>query len=396
VVDDSKLQRKILCSSLARRGYEVLQADGGKAALDILRTQHIDIVISDWMMPGMSGLELCNICRTEDLGRYIYFILLTSKGDKTEVARGLQAGADDFLTKPVGSHELMARISAGSRILDMQRQLTEKNRMIGETLAELQQLYDSLDSDLMQAKELQQSLLPERYKKFGESELSLMVRSCNHVGGDHVGFFQCSAQHLGLYAIDVSGHGVSSALMTARLAGYLSNSALDQNIAVEKTPEGYQPVRPSKAIERLNKLVLNEMETEHYFTLLLADINLETGQVCIGQAGHPRPVVQHADGSAVHVGDGGFPVGLIENPMVCEFQTQLTAGDRILIMSDGVSECENEGGQMMEEQGVTETLSRLKGVRGAPLLEAIMWELSEHAGKSDFGDDVSIISFEYQ
>jgi len=66
VVDDSKLQRKILCSSLARRGYEVLQADGGKAALDILRTQHIDIVISDWMMPGMSGLELCNICRTED------------------------------------------------------------------------------------------------------------------------------------------------------------------------------------------------------------------------------------------------------------------------------------------------------------------------------------------
>ena len=250
VVDDSRLQRKILSSSLTRWGYDVIEADSGEAAMKICLSQRPDLILSDWVMPGMSGIEFCKLFRSLSTESYGYFILLTSKSEKDEVAEGLDAGADDFLTKPVDGHELRARITAGERILKMQSELSAKNQMISETLDELQRLYNSLDSDLIEAKKLQQSLVRERHRAFPGGNLSLLLRSSGHVGGDLVGFYPAAAGHLGLYAIDVSGHGISSALMTARLAGYLSGSAPDQNIALEKLPdETYRSRPPADAIE---------------------------------------------------------------------------------------------------------------------------------------------------
>ena len=101
VVDDSKLQRKILSSSLMRWGYDVIEADCGDSALRICAEHRPDIVVSDWIMPGMTGLEFCKEFRELTLDSYGYFILLTSKSEKNDVAEGLDAGADDFLTRPV-------------------------------------------------------------------------------------------------------------------------------------------------------------------------------------------------------------------------------------------------------------------------------------------------------
>jgi sigma-B regulation protein RsbU (phosphoserine phosphatase) len=290
VVDDSRLQRKILCSSVKRWGFDVYEAESGAEALKIAAEVQPDLVLSDWMMPGMNGLEFCKAFRTQSGERYGYFILLTSKSEKNEVAMGLESGADDFLTKPVDANELRARIAAGERILVMQRELTRKNDLISETLGELQRVYDSLDNDLLEAKKLQQSLIRERNKSFGTGDVSLMLRSSGHVGGDLVGFFAAGPGHLGLFSIDVSGHGISSALMTARLAGYLSAAAPDQNVALQRLVDGtYAFLPPENVIETLNDLVLDEMETEHYFTLLLADVDLTNGHVRMAQAGHPHP-----------------------------------------------------------------------------------------------------------
>ncbi|MEP6446221.1 MAG: response regulator, partial [Hyphomicrobiales bacterium] len=154
IVDDSRLQRKILSSSVKQWGFDVIEADSGDAALALCEENEPDIVLSDWMMPGMNGLEFCKAFRERPGDHYGYFILLTSKSDKGEVAQGLDAGADDFLTKPVNAHELRARITAGERILKMQRELHDQNRLITETLGELQRLYDSLDNDLIEAKQL--------------------------------------------------------------------------------------------------------------------------------------------------------------------------------------------------------------------------------------------------
>ena len=397
IVDDSRLQRKILSSSVKQWGFDVIEADSGDTALALCEERDPDIVLSDWMMPGMNGLEFCQAFRERPGDHYGYFILLTSKSDKGEVARGLDAGADDFLTKPVNAHELRARITAGERILKMQRELHDQNRLITETLGELQRLYDSLDNDLIEAKQLQQSLIPDRHKVFENAELSLMLRQSGHVGGDLVGFFPAGDGHLGLFSIDVSGHGISSALMTARLAGYLSASAPDQNVALAKMPDGsYEARPPEKVIEELNTLVLEEMDTEHYFTLLLADIDLNTGYIQMAQAGHPHPVIQRANGDVEQDGPGGFPVGLLLGITFTKFETQLHAGDRILFLSDGVVECPNQQGDMLEEEGLEKLMGELSDVKGPAFFEALAWRLSEFADNQPFPDDVSGVLFEYK
>lgn len=396
VVDDSRLQRKILCSSVKRWGFEVFEAGSGEEALEIAARVQPDLVLSDWMMPGMNGLEFCDAFRKQSGDRYGYFILLTSKSEKNEVAMGLEAGADDFVTKPVDANELRARITAGERILRMQRELVKKNALISETLDELQRVYDSLDSDLLEAKKLQQSLIRERNKSFDTGDVSLMLRSSGHVGGDLVGFFPAGAGHLGLFSIDVSGHGISSALMTARLAGYLSAAAPDQNVALDRLEDGtYVFLPPEDVIETLNDLVLDEMETEHYFTLLLADVNLSTGHVRMAQAGHPHPAVQRKDGIIEQGGPGGFPVGLMSGISFTQFETQLNSGDRLLLLSDGVTECPGANGNMLEEEGLETMMSELADVSGPAFFEAMLWKLGEFAGEQSFPDDVSGILFEY-
>lgn len=396
VVDDSRLQRRILSKILAKWGFEVEEAESGEDAIAFCRERQPDLIVSDWMMPGMSGLEFCKAFRAMPDGRYAYFIMLTSKSEKDEVALGLDSGADDFLTKPVDNNELRARITAGERILHMQRELSETNRLITDTLAELQDLYDSLDKDLLEAKKLQQSLLRERYKSFDQGALSLILRSSGHVGGDLVGFFPAGDDQLGLFAIDVSGHGISSALMTARLAGYLSATAPDQNVALRRSEDGSYAARsPSEVIATLNDLVLNEMETEHYFTLMLAIVDLPTGKTTIAQAGHPHPAIQRRDGSVMQTGTGGFPVGLLAGVSFEQFDVKLEPGDRLLILSDGVTECPNPTGQMLGEEGLERIMTKLKGIKGTPFLEALIWDLTEFAGNDDFPDDVSGILFEY-
>src|SRR6056297_1369578 len=397
VVDDSRLQRHILAALLKRWGYTVVEAASGDEALSLCQDTKPDLVLSDWMMPGMTGLEFCRAFRALPRDSYGYFILLTSKSEKEDIAYGLDAGADDFVAKPVNASELRARIAAGDRILRMERELTEKNRLVKSTLDELQALYDSLDNDLIEAKKLQQSLVSDRYRDFGPAEVSLMLRSSGHVGGDLVGMFPVNATRIGLYGIDVSGHGVSSALMTARLAGYLSAVTPDQNVALRRMPDGSFALKPpGETVAALNQMVLNEMETEHYFTLLLADVNLSTGKVTMAQAGHPYPAIQRVNGQVEMIGCGGLPVGLIDGAEYQNVQITLVPGDRLLIHSDGVVECASPKGALLDDQGLAQILTDLRQTRGMACLESLIWKLAEFAQTDEFSDDVSAVLLEFK
>lgn len=395
VVDDSRAQRLVLAAGLRNWGFTVHQAGSGAEALALCDTINIDLILSDWMMPEMNGIEFCRALRARQSERYMYFILLTSKTDKAAVAEGLEVGADDFLAKPVDSGELRARIKAGERVLAMERKLRGNNELLTDTLVKLRKLYASLDRDLVDARNLQQSLLRERHHRYAEGSISLLLRPSGHVGGDMVGFFDITPNLTGIYAFDVSGHGVTSALLTARLSGLLSGSSADHNIAIGQGPQGPVGRLPSAVATTMNKLMLSEIQTDRYVTLAYAELNRLTGDLRMVQAGHPHPMIQHVDGSVSCLGDGGLPVGLIEGAEYSEFSARLLPGERLLLVSDGITECPNAEGEELDHQGLERMLRHLAPLRDNALLEALMWELARWHTSEDFPDDISCALFEY-
>ncbi|TDK44422.1 PP2C family protein-serine/threonine phosphatase [Antarcticimicrobium luteum] len=398
VVDDSRLQRHILISSLRKWGVEVIEAESGEEAMDICRQSLPDLVLSDWMMPGMSGLEFCRAFRALPTDGYGYFILLTSKSDKNDIAKGLDAGADDFLTKPVNSHELRARISAGARILSMQRQLSEKNRVISETLDKLRKAHDAIDKDLIQARKIQQSLVPELTREFGASRVSLLLKPCGHIGGDLVGMFSPGGSRIGFYCIDVSGHGITSAMMTAKLGGYLSSTYFDQNMALEKRHESFYALRPPAEVARLlNDRVTADAGVEEYFTMVYGTADLRNGHVDMVQAGHPHPLILRRDGSAEFLGAGGVPIGLLPDLTYAQFDTVMEPGDRLLFYSDGFTECRLANGGMLDSDGLLRLVRACDaGQTGQEFLDDLFWQLRQiMAPGQGMEDDVSATLFEY-
>lgn len=390
VVDDSRAQRHMVSMQLHRWGYRVSECDSGLAALDLCRTQSFDIILSDWMMPGMTGLEFCREFRALGRESYGYFILLTSKSEKTEIADGLEAGADDFLTKPVASNELRARLRAGERMLAMQAEVLAKNKVISSTLAELQKLYDSLDRDLIEARKLQQTLVRDRVRDYGWSKVSLLLRNSGRVGGDLVGSFRVDADRIVAYSIDVSGHGVASAMMTARLAGFLTGSSPEQNLAFGKGPDGtHHLLPPETVVERFNRLMLDEIQAEQYFTIAFAVIDRARGLLSLVQAGHPHPVLLRADGTMEKLGQGGLPVGLIPDAVFERNDLPFGPGDRLVLFSDGFTECPLPSGDDFGEDGLAESLQKSAHLSGSDLLEALVWDLTQQAGCDSFPDDVS-------
>lgn len=126
MADDDSVFRQILEKILAAWGYEVIVAENGSAALHILQSEDSPrIAILDWMMPGMNGVEVCRKVRGEGKLPYTYIILLTSQQRDEDITAGLEAGADDYITKPIKHNELRLRLRAGRRIIELQNELLE-------------------------------------------------------------------------------------------------------------------------------------------------------------------------------------------------------------------------------------------------------------------------------
>ena len=396
IVDDSRGQRRLLSLALQRGNYLVSEAGSAEEALLMCADTVFDLVISDWMMPGLSGLEFCRAFRALPRQGYGYFILLTSKSEKNEVASGLDCGADDFLSKPVNPDELRARLRVGERIIAMHAELLRQNRLVGSTLDELQKVYDSLDRDLIEARKLQQTLVRERQREFDGGRATVLLRPSGHVGGDLAGFFEVNQHRVVLYSVDVSGHGVASAMMTARLAGLLSSASPDQNIAMTVDAHGQRDAWPPEMVAfRMNRLMLEDMQVDQYFTMAYAEVDLETGRVWLVQAGHPHPAILRQDGQVEYLGQGGLPIGLMPDARYERIEAQLRPGDRLFLMSDGVTECPSPDGEELGEAGLTRLLVRHERLDDPALLEALIWDLSAHYGGDEFPDDVSGILFQF-
>jgi DNA-binding response OmpR family regulator len=140
IAEDDHISRKILQTILTKQGNDVTAAEDGLKALEALQRETPDILITDWMMPDLDGLQLSRQVRALNLPRYVYIILLTAMTEKQRIIEGLDAGADDYITKPYDKTELMARVKAGERVIRLEKTLREKNAALSDALAQVKQL----------------------------------------------------------------------------------------------------------------------------------------------------------------------------------------------------------------------------------------------------------------
>lgn len=394
VVDDSCEQRRLFAIRLRRAGYEVSEAASGAEALALCRELEPDFILADWVMPEMSGADLCRAFRELDRSSYGYFILLTSQREEGDLTSALAAGADDVLLRPVSAPEMLARLSAGERILRVEEELRASNARLQAALDRLKEAQAAIDRDLREARKLQQGLVRERTGRFNQMQLSLLLRPAGHIGGDLVGFFPIGEDRIGIYALDVSGHGVTAALLTAQLSVHLSGSS-DQNVALRAAQSGTDAVTPAALAHFFNNMMLEEMSTETYFTMIYAELNHLTGEVQMVQAGHPHPMLSRADGGFEQIGRGGMPIGVFENPIFDEIEFTMRPGDRLLITSDGITEAESPAGRQLGNDGLEAIMRTNAFLGGHAFLESMAWSVSEYC-RGERPDDMSAVLLEYR
>jgi len=393
IADDSEDMQMLLTQYLRQWGHTVVIARNGAEALHILEETDIQFVISDWSMPLISGEELCRTVREKmDLKRYIYIILLTAKQEKQDLVTGMEAGADDFIRKPFNKEELRVRIRAGERTLQMEKMLAEQNNQLKEAQA-------ALRADLEVASKVQRNLLPNPNEQpFANAgyRFDWLYTPAAFLGGDTCNVLRLDKTHAGFYMIDVAGHGIPAALKTVMLSQTLS--AANGQAGLLKDDISYAPhcfIRPAaEVLFELNNLSQNETDAMHYFTMIYGVLDVETGHTVISQAGHPPTILLHSDTSMEMMDAGGVPVGMLEGMTYDESAFILTPGDRIILYTDGVTECEN----VLGEQFTLERFQVLLREHGQKplndMIAAIRQALVAWRGSTGFDDDVSILVIE--
>ncbi|MFY7998917.1 MAG: PP2C family protein-serine/threonine phosphatase [Candidatus Kapaibacteriota bacterium] len=394
IADDSEDMQMLLFQYVKKWGHEVVIAQDGEEALQVLETSDIQLVISDWAMPKMSGVDLCRAVR-ERFGdkRYIYIILLTARQEQEDLVTGMEAGADDFIRKPFNKDELRVRLRAGERTLQMQRSLAEQNKRLEEAQTELR-------NDLEAAAIVQRNLLPNRDKQpFLDAgyRFDWLYTPAAFLGGDTCNFIRLDATHIGFYMIDVAGHGIPAALKTVMLSQTLS--AANGQAGLLKDDVSYTPhcyIRPpAEALYELNNTSQEEHNAMHYFTMVYGVIDVTTGRTTLSQAGHPASILLRSDGMMETIDVGGVPIGMLEGMMYDEQEFTLGVGERLILYTDGIVECENSAGEQFNFRRL-QGLLREHGAKPLKnLIEEIRTALVAWRGSSVFDDDISLLIIDH-
>ena len=379
VVDDAPDSRIFVRALLERWGYETLEASDGDEALEVTKSTETRIVVCDWVMPAMSGPEFCRALRETHLGRYVYVILLTGRSERADLVAGLNAGADDFLSKPLDAQVLRARLRVAERILGLEQRLEEQQQ-------QLRCAYDQIQSDLAAAALVQRQLLPSTDRTLSPLRADWLYVPAAQLSGDSFNFFEITPDLIGFYQLDVSGHGIPAALLSASLSRTLMPNGGPGVVAKEHFLE------PARFVEAMNlRLTDHEDELENFATLVYGTLNRRTGDGEIAVAGHPPPIVQRRTGPVEFLTTGGMPVGIFPDTGYASQRFHLGSGDRLVIYSDGVTDCRNAVGDTFGEERLTAVVEASRAMKNDVLSKAVAERLREWRDDSDPDDDISVL-----
>lgn len=390
IAEDEPITRRVLQRQLESWGHNVVTAEDGTQAWDQLQQQQFDVVVTDWEMPGLDGRELIRRVRGQNPDSYTYLIMVTARSDTEDLVAGMEAGADDFLKKPFDSNELRVRLHAGERIIHLERKLAAQNKV-------LSRVNERMAHDLDAAAKLQQSLLPSDLPASPGVHFAWHFEPCDELAGDIFNVLQLDERHYALYLLDVTDHGVAAALLAVTLSQLLTTRDLRSSFLVtQDNSNGARIVTPpGEVAERLNRRFPMETQGGHYFTMIYAVLDAETGFLRYANAGHPLPILLRRDCSPQQLPGGSLPIGMFPQAEFGEGFLQLEPGDRVYLYSDGMTDVVNSRNEMLEMNGFVQLIERH---RSSPLdvgVAACVDSLKRWCESMPLADDVSLLAFEW-
>ena len=287
---------------------------------------------------------------------------------------------DDRPAMIVVWHDLTEIKRAEAELRLRGRELESANR-------DLAAINHRMTQDLEAAARVQKALLPTLLPQLDGVTLAWAFRPCDELAGDILNIFQLDAKHIGFYVLDVSGHGVSAALLSVAISHFLS--PLSPNSLVRSPSGGL--ARPSQVLKRLNRQFSGD-QSEQFATLYYAVLELGTFEVSYANAGHPAPSVISMDGALRSLQNSSFPIGIVNDATYDDDVVRLEPGDQLWLYSDGVVEAMNEQGDQFGNDRLEAELRRSNTIPVDGGVERLLGIVERWTGHKGPQDDISIVA----
>jgi serine phosphatase RsbU (regulator of sigma subunit) len=335
VVDDTDAVRTYLVRHLERSGFAVLQAADGIQGLGVIREGKPDLVLCDLRMPNLDGLDLLKFLSQEfpDLP----VIVMSGEGLLHDAIGALKLGAWDYICKPIESavldHAISRALEKAGLVKENRRYRANLELLNRELKASLRLLAEDEDA----GREIQFRMLPRNHQKFGPYLFTRCVVPSTFLSGDFIDAFFIDDTRWGFYLADVSGHGVSSALVTVLLRTFVQR----QVASFVRTGDDLV-LSPARLLARLNEEMARD-DLQKHLTIFYGIIDLAEHVMLCANAGHfPWPVLRQDDRTLV-LEHPGVPVGMVPGSQYEEHRLKLAARMSLSVFSDGLLEVLTQG-----------------------------------------------------
>jgi PAS domain S-box-containing protein len=268
-------------------------------------------------------------------------------------------------------------------------------QLVNEKLEEANQ---RMTRDLEVAAKIQQSLLPRELPNFEEASFCWEFEPCDELAGDTLNVFPLDREHVAFYTLDVSGHGVPSALLSVSLSHWLSPAPGRSCLLspVPDTDSEFVVTPPAQVAEILNQQFPMDLNTAQYFTISYGILHLASGRLSYVTAGSPPPVLSPRTGDTRILEGQGFPIGMVREPGYQEQIVDLSPGDRVILYTDGIIEAANESGEPFWTERLAGAVDESRAEPLEDCLKFVLEKVREWNVGHGFEDDASVLALEFR